>query len=58
MTRRWPIPETVTTHVPFRIVKRDGRKEMRLPDGAAPFRRTDSTLVKALTRAKGLSRPT
>ena len=35
MTRARPIPETVTLHVPFRIVKRGGRKEMHLPDGAA-----------------------
>ena len=31
MTRATPIPETVTLHVPFRIVKRGGRKEMQLP---------------------------
>ncbi|NPD20460.1 hypothetical protein [Alterinioella nitratireducens] len=51
MTRATPIPETVTLHVPFRIVKRGGRKEMQLPDGAIQSRRTDSTLVKALARA-------
>ena len=51
MTRGTPIPETVTLHVPFRVVKRGGRKEMQLPDGAAPPRRTDNTLVKALARA-------
>jgi len=51
MTRATPIPETVTLHVPFRIVKRGGRKEMRLPDGAAQPRKPDSTLVKALARA-------
>ena len=51
MTRGAPIPETVTLHVPFRIVKRGGRKEMQMPDGAAQPRRTDSTLVKALARA-------
>ena len=51
MTRGSPIPETVTLHVPFRIVKRGGRKEMQLPDGAAAPRRTDNTLVKALARA-------
>ena len=51
MTRGAPIPETVTLHVPFRIVKRGGRKEMQLPDGAVQPRRTDSTLVKALARA-------
>jgi hypothetical protein len=51
MTRGAPIPETVTLHVPFRIVKRGGRKEMQLPEGAAQPRRTDNTLVKALARA-------
>ena len=51
MTRGAPIPETVTLHVPFRIVKRGGKKEMHLLDGAMQPRRTDSTLVKALARA-------
>ena len=51
MTRGTPIPETVTLHVPFRVVKRGGRKEMQLPEGAAQPRRTDSTLIKALARA-------
>jgi len=51
MTRGAPIPDTVTLHVPFRIVKRGGRKEMQLPEGATQSRRTDSTLVKALARA-------
>lgn len=51
MTRGGRIPETVTLHVPFRVVKRGGRKEMQLPDGVKQPRRTDSTLVKALARA-------
>ena len=51
MTRGAPIPETVTLHVPFRVVKRGGRKEMHLPEGAMHSRRTDNTLVKALARA-------
>ena len=51
MTRAPPIPETMTLHVPFRIVKPGGRKEMQLPHGGRPDRRTDSTLVKALARA-------
>ena len=51
MTHGTPIPETVTLHVPFRVVKRGGRKEMQLPEGAAHKRRTDNTLVKALARA-------
>ncbi|CAM3276712.1 hypothetical protein SAMN04488021_1482 [Paracoccus aminovorans] len=51
MTRSTPIPDTVTLHVPFRVVKRGGRKEMQMPDGAMQPRRTDNTLVKALARA-------
>lgn len=51
MTRRTPIPDTVTLHVPFRVVKRGGRKEMQLPEGVKQPRRTDNTLVKALARA-------
>ena len=51
MTRGMPIPETVTLHIPFRVVKRGGRKEMQLPEGATQSRRTDNTLVKALARA-------
>ena len=52
MIRDAPVPDTlVTLHVPFRIVKRGGRKEMQLPEGATQSRRTDSTLVKALARA-------
>ena len=51
MTRGTPIPETVTLHVPFRIVRRGGRKAMLLPEGATQPRRTDNTLVKALARA-------
>ena len=51
MTRATPIPDTVTLHVPFRVVKRGGRKEMQMPDGAVQPRRTDNTLVKALARA-------
>ena len=51
MTRAAQIPETVTLHVPFRVVKRGGRKEMHLPDGVRPDRKADNTLVKALARA-------
>ena len=51
MTRSKPVPETVELHVPFRVVKRGGRKEMQLSEGAAQQRRTDNTLVKALARA-------
>lgn len=51
MTRGTPIPETMTLHVPFRLVKRGGRKEMQLPEGAAQLRKPDSALIKALARA-------
>jgi hypothetical protein len=46
-----PIPDTVTLYVPFRIVKRGGRKEMQMPDDVARGRRPDNALVKALARA-------
>lgn len=51
MTRATSIPDTVTIHVPLRIVKRGGRKEMQLPEGASTQRRPDDALVKALARA-------
>ena len=51
MTHGTPIPDTVTIHVPFRLVKRGGRKEMQLPEGASVQRRPDDALVKALARA-------
>ena len=51
MTRGAPIPDTVTLQVRFRLVKRGGRKEMRLPEGAIAARAPDNTLVKALARA-------
>ena len=41
----------MTIHVPFRVVKRGGRKEMVLPEGAAQAPKPDNTLVKALARA-------
>ena len=44
-------PDTITIHVPFRFIKRGGRKEVRLLPGAPVQRRTDSTLIKALARA-------
>ena len=51
MTRNTSVPDTMTIHVPFRVVKRGGRKEMVLPEGAAQARKPDNTLVKALARA-------
>jgi hypothetical protein len=44
-------PKTVSVHVPFKFVKRGGRKEMLLPDSASQARKPDNTLVKALARA-------
>lgn len=46
-----PIQDVIALHVPFRVVKRGGRKEIRPPEGAPQTRRSDSTLVKALGRA-------
>lgn len=51
MTGETLIPDTVILHVPFRIVKRGGRKAIALPDGASAPRRPDDALVKALARA-------
>ena len=51
MTRATTIPETVTLHVLFRVVKRGGRKAMQAPAGAPEQRRPDDALVKALARA-------
>ena len=51
MTRARPVSETITVHVPFRFVKRGGRKEMILPVETCVPRKADHTLVKALARA-------
>ena len=51
MTRARAIPDTITVHVPFRLVKRGGLKEMVLPVDRPTPRQTDDTLVKALARA-------
>ena len=46
------LPETLTVQVPFVIRKRGGRKEIIVPEGAAPPRlRIDNSVVKALARA-------
>lgn len=54
MTRATPIPDTVTIHVQFRIIKRGGRKEIQLPDDTSswtpPRTRVDNAMVKALAR--------
>jgi hypothetical protein len=51
MRRTMPIPDTITVHVPFSLVKRGGRKDMVLPVDRSTQRQTDDTLVKALARA-------
>ncbi|MFN3972752.1 MAG: hypothetical protein ACK4L4_15520 [Gemmobacter sp.] len=51
MTRARVIPDTITVHVPFRLVKRGGRKQIFLPIGGPVPRNVDDTLVKALARA-------
>jgi hypothetical protein len=51
MTRAQSVSETLTVYVPFRIVKRGGRKEMTLPTAATAQRKPDDTFVKALARA-------
>jgi len=51
MIREKPVSETVTVHIPFCLVKRGGRKEIRLPDGTSSQRKADNTLIKALARA-------
>ena len=45
-----PMPSAITVRVPFRIVKRGGRKEIQPPADAPVQRRTDNTLIKALAR--------
>lgn len=51
MRRTMPIPDTITVHVPFRLVKRSGRKEIVIPTNNTTMRKSDGTLVKALARA-------
>ena len=52
MSRAVLTPETILVQVPFRIVRRGGRKEMVMPMGAVDKRSArDSALVKALARA-------
>jgi len=51
MTRAKAIPKTITIHVPFRIVKRGGRKSIIPPPGEREPSKIDNTMVKALARA-------
>jgi hypothetical protein len=43
--------DVISLHVPFHIVRRRGRREMQLPQGALEPHRTDGALGKALARA-------
>ena len=45
------MPDTITVHVPFRFVKRGGRKKILLPEGTMQKQMADNTLIKALARA-------
>lgn len=51
MSNATSISETVTLHVPFRLVKRGGRKEMLLPNDIRARHQPDDALIKALARA-------
>ena len=51
MKRAQAIPDAITVHVPFSLVKRGGRKEIVLPTAATALRKKDDNLVKALARA-------
>lgn len=51
MTRAAQSATTLTVRVPFRLVKRGGRKAIQLPDGAPLRRNIDNTLIKAVARA-------
>lgn len=51
MRRSMSMPEIVTLHVQFRVVKRSGLKETQTPDGVVQPRRTDGAPVKVLARA-------
>ena len=57
MKRATPVPDTVTLHVPFRVVKRGGRKEMQLPEGNRQPRKTDNSLVKAVADVTPVAHP-
>ena len=43
--------ETIVVQVPFRLVKRGGRKQIQPPANQAAPRSADATLLKALARA-------
>jgi hypothetical protein len=43
--------QMMTLHIPFRFVRRGGRKEMQVPPGTRPSHGANGALVKALARA-------
>jgi hypothetical protein len=43
--------QMVTLHIPFRFLRRGGRKEMQVPQGKRPPRGADGALLKGLARA-------
>jgi hypothetical protein len=51
MNRPMPTSETITLQVPFRIVKRGGRKAIHPSAETPTHRQIESTIVKALARA-------
>jgi hypothetical protein len=52
MTKPTTAPGTLSIHIPFRIAKRGGRRQVQMPPGApVQHARIDNTLVKALARA-------
>lgn len=51
MTRIRSTTDTITVRVPFRIVKRSGRKKMVLPSLMTDLHNLDPTVVKAMARA-------
>lgn len=56
MTGSTSTPATVTLHVPFRIVKAGGWKEMQSPERANRSRRADSTQRQEVTPARVMKR--
>lgn len=51
MTQPTYLPDSVTLHVPFRIRKRGGRKQVILPESSKSQRQPDNVLLKSIARA-------
>jgi len=50
--RATSLPDSLTVHVPLRLTRRRGRRDMLMPENVPDQRpRADSTLIKALARA-------